>query len=259
MTTGTDLSATIAAPHPILSGSAAFGLQEKHAHVGDGGDVHRAIAIACRALYAEGCMKGIGGHVSARVPNERAYWINPHHLEFDEVSATDIVKISFDGELLEGSVYPSPGVYFHPHVYERRADVNAIVHTHSPYATRLAALQRPLRMMNVQSVYFAGDLNISPDPLEGIAEGLGEANNALLAYHGVLTVGAQLGTAVTLHMTLEEAAAFDLSLGADAVPMSDENVDRVQRVMYGSDYLEKTWDLMVRKHGAAHDAARPAR
>lgn len=253
-------SATVAAPHPILSGSGEFGLQARHKHDDGAIDVRREIAIACNALYDEGCMKGVGGHVSVRVPGERAYWVNPHHLEFGEVTAKDIVKMSFDGgELLEGEIYPSPGVFFHPHVYEARSDVNSIVHTHSPAATRLAALQRPLRMLNVQCVYFAGDLSITSDPLEEIAEGLGEANNALIPYHGVLSVGPALGPAVTLHMTLEEAAAFDLSLGPEAVPMSEADVDRVRRVMLGADYLEKTWDLMRRKHGPTHDAALAAR
>jgi L-fuculose-phosphate aldolase len=249
-------TATVAAPHPILSGSSEFGLARKTHQQAMGSDARREIAIACQALYAEGLMKGVGGHVSVRVPGERAYWINPHDLEFSEIAASDIVKVSFDGcELLEGSKYPSPGAFFHPHIYDARPDVQAIVHTHSPWATRLAILQRRPRMIHVNSVYFDTDLRITNDPLEEIAEGLGDANNALIPYHGVLSVGPDLGTAVTLHMTLEEAAHLDLTLDPDAAPMSPEDVDRVTKVMVGADYLEMTWDLMRRRHGPGVDAA----
>lgn len=250
-------SSDVSSPHPVLSGAGTYGL----ARTGQTRlelapeEVPREIALACRALHAEGCMKGIGGHVSVRAPGEQAYWINPHDLEFSEVGEADIVKMSFSGELLHGSRFPSPGVYFHPDVYERRPEVAAIVHTHSPWTTRLAARRRPPRMVNVVSVYFEGDLAVTSDPLERIAEGLGTASNALIPYHGSVTVGTSLGEAIAMHTTLEEAAHLDLTCGSDVEPMAPEDVERVRKVMLGTDYLEKTWELLRRKAAAELTAA----
>ncbi len=245
-------SSHVSSPHPVLSGAATYGLARiGHANLDlSPEEVPREIALACRALHAEGCMKGIGGHVSVRAPGERAYWINPHDLEFSEVGEADIVKMSFSGELLHGSRYPSPGVYFHPDVYERRPEVTSVVHTHSPWMTRLAALRRSLRMVNVVSVYFEGDLVVTSDPLERIAEGLGTASNALIPYHGSLTVGTSLGETIAMHTTLEEAAHLDLTCDSDVEPMPAEDVERIRQVMVGTDYLEKTWELLRRKAAA---------
>lgn len=205
------------------------------------------IALACRALYDAHCMTGIGGHVSVRADDGTTYWVNCLDKEFSEITEDFVVRMSPAGEVIEGGSGPSPGVYFHPQIYASRPDVHAIIHTHAPWLSKLAALRRPPRMLNVDSVFFHEDCAVTDDPLDRIAEGLGESNNAIIPHHGAVSVAGGLGRAVALHIVFEYAAYLDLWLGDRAESMALEDVVRTQELMERTQKLELTWELLRRK------------
>ena len=88
------------------------------------------VLIACQALGAAGLGDGIGGHVSRRVAGREAFWINAFDRTLNEVTESDIFLVDYEGNVLNGKREISKGFEFHPAIYQKRQEINAIVHTH---------------------------------------------------------------------------------------------------------------------------------
>ncbi len=208
------------------------------------------IVTACRALAANGCDTGIGGHVSLRSEGEEALWINAFDRTLGEVSPNDVMKLDFDGNLLEGNRFVSYGWEFHAGIYGQRHDVNCIVHTHSFWVCALASLARPLKMRHNLCTLFYKDQVMSPDDhFESIGRVIGDSSTVLIPWHGGITVGRSLPRAAALHVTLDQMARLDVTLeGSDAPELPEEARLPLRRLIdEKSGYLEQTWDLMVRQ------------
>ncbi len=212
--------------------------------------MHYDIVTACRALAANGCDTGIGGHVSMRAEGEDALWINAFDRTLGEVSPNDVMKLDFEGNLLEGNRFVSYGWEFHAGIYGQRRDVNSIVHTHSFWVCALASLARPLKMRHNLCTLFYQDQVMSPDDeFESIGPVIGECSTVLIPWHGGITVGSSLPRAAALHVTLDQMARLDVTLeGSDAPELPEEFRLPLRRLIdEKSGYLEQTWDLMVRQ------------
>lgn len=102
------------------------------------------LACACRILAMTGQEAGLAGQISARSDRAGAYWTLRFGLGFDEATPDDFIEVDGDLNTLTGSGMPNPATRFHLWVYEARPDVQSIVHTHSPWASALAAARQPL-------------------------------------------------------------------------------------------------------------------
>ena len=92
---------------------------------------------------------GLAGQLTARGPRDNCYWTLPLGLAFGEATPGSWLLIDNDLKVLEGQGAhgirePNPATRFHLWVYRSRPDVNAIVHTHPPAASALAAAKVPL-------------------------------------------------------------------------------------------------------------------
>jgi L-fuculose-phosphate aldolase len=211
------------------------------------------IVTACQALGLRGCGSVIGGHVSIRVPGERALWINAFDRTLEEVTLDDVLMIDFEGNLIEGNREVSVGHEFHPGIYSVREEVNSIVHTHGMWGTALAALARPLKMRHNLACFFHNDQALSPDDsFASIGPVIGEANTVIIPWHGCITVGTTIGRAAALHATFEDMAKLDVlleSTGAPEIPL--EWRDQLKELVdTRAGYLEQTWELMRRQVSA---------
>ena len=208
------------------------------------------IVTACKALAANGCDTGIGGHVSMRSEGEDALWINAFDRTLGEVGPDDVMKLDFEGRLLEGNRFVSYGWEFHAGIYGQRPDVNSIVHTHSFWVCALASLARPLKMRHNLCTLFYEDQVMSPDDeFESIGAVIGNCSTVLIPWHGGITVDSSLPRAAALHVTLDQMARMDVTLeGSDAPELPEEARLPLRRLIdEKSGYLEQTWDLMVRQ------------
>lgn len=208
------------------------------------------IVTACQALAANGCDTGIGGHVSVRAPGEDALWINAFDRTLGEVGRDDVMKIDFEGNLLEGNRFISPGWEFHAGIYGQRPDVNSIVHTHSFWICALASMARPLKMRHNLCTLFYQDQVMSPDDdFESIGPVIGDCSTVLIPWHGGITVGRSLPRAAALHVTLDGMARLDVTLEPSGAPELPEEARLPMRKLIDevAGYLEQTWDLMVRQ------------
>jgi ribulose-5-phosphate 4-epimerase/fuculose-1-phosphate aldolase len=164
------------------------------------------VATACRILAAQGHEHTVLGHVSARAPGATAMQVKPAGMGLAEVRPEDLLTIGIDGSLLEGTRPVHAEMPIHTGIYQRRPDVNAVVHTHPLHVAALAASAADFRMVNQDSVYFAEGIGFYPSPAlivtaeqgAALAEALGDRRAAVLRNHGLVTVGATVQEAVFL-------------------------------------------------------------
>jgi L-fuculose-phosphate aldolase len=175
-----------------------------------------ALAGACRILAREGHESGLAGQVTARAEHNR-WWTLQFGYGFEEASAERMVLVDEDLKALAGG-RPNPGVRFHIWIYRKRPDVQAIVHTHAPYASALAATGRPLRTIHMDSAMLHGCAHLPDWPGVPVADdegriisgALGDAKCILLANHGLLTTGSSVEEATYLAVFFERAARMQL-------------------------------------------------
>lgn len=179
--------------------------------------MRRALAQACRILAAEGHESGLAGQVTARGEKAGTWWTLGFGTGFDEATPERMVLVDEDlKSLSEGG--PNPGVRFHIWIYRKRADVNAIVHTHAPYASALAATGQPLKTIHMDSAMLHGCAHLAQWPGVPIADdegriisgALGAAKTILLANHGLLATGESVEEAAYLAVFFERAARMQL-------------------------------------------------
>lgn len=224
-----------------------------------GDEIRSQVLEACHALAAYDLGPGIGGHVSVRVPGQERYWVNVLDRCFEEMTREDIVLMDFDGNVVEAQRPISPGIGFHPGIYELRPDVGAIVHTHGYWITAQSAFARPPQAWHNLSTYFEGRTAVAPDDdIASIAPALGGDDIAIvIPWHGAITVGADIGAAAALHVTFDYACRLDATLSdTSAKPMPDDHLRHIQELLGEANYLELTWELMRRKAARARGGER---
>lgn len=168
----------------------------------------RAHLAAALRMFAElDFDEGAAGHLSVRDPYDAdLFWINPDGLPFELATASSVVLVNAAGDVIEGSHGPNrAGQHLHAAVYAARPDVVSAMHAH-PVATKAwSSLRRLLDPINQEVCIFYGchslfDEYMGPfsDESESakIADALGADNIAvILRNHGLLTVGASVGSA----------------------------------------------------------------
>jgi L-fuculose-phosphate aldolase len=177
-----------------------------------------AIARVCRRLYERGLVAGPDGNVSVRL-HDGSIVVTPSGMSKVDVTPDDLVLVDGEGRVLDGKGKPSSELRMHLRIYERRADVSAVVHAHPPTATGFAvageSFMAPvlpeviLQMGEVPIVRYAtpgtADVADSFDPY------LAGHDAFLMANHGATTVGPTLGVAHQRMESLEHAARIVLT------------------------------------------------
>lgn len=174
-----------------------------------------SLAACCHKLYLRGLVSGCGGNVSLRV--EDRVLMTPSGYALDEVRATDIVEVGLDGGVLKGDKKPTSEIMLHLNLYNMRADIKAIVHTHSPAATSFAYLGRPVVPVNPESSMCLSKLPLVPyypygtlELADATASCMGTASACLLEKHGVVACGMTLREAFHVAEIVEETAMMNI-------------------------------------------------
>ncbi len=165
-------------------------------------------------LYDNNLVSGKAGNVSVRIKRDDGdiIAITPTLSSLGDLKEEDIVIIDFDGNCLtEGE--PSSEYNLHLEIYKKRDDVNAIVHTHSPYATGFAFSSKKIKRHEgfgrivtpfLEEVEYAkpGSMDLA----KSAAEGIGSEDVLVLKHHGILAVGDDLKEAYLLAAFIEDTA-----------------------------------------------------
>ena len=198
-------------------------------------DPRTLVIAACRELTRRGLTYGTSGNVSVRC-GARRFFVSPSGMEYEGLQADDIPLMDFDGRWF-GRRRPSSEWRFHRDIFSSRRDVGAIVHTHSPRATALACTGRNIPAFHYMVAVGGGsDIRCAPYHALGTQElstaaltALKDRKACLLANHGVIATGADLGGAVALAGEVENLAlqyGVALALG-DVRILDDAEMSRV--------------------------------
>ena len=179
--------------------------------------VPESLAAACRIIAGEGHESGLAGQVTARAEKPDTWWTLQFGYGFEEATSERMALVDADLKPLAGG-RPNPGVRFHVWIYRKRPDVNAIIHTHAPWASALAATGKPLQIAHMDSAMLFGTAHLPEWPGVPVADdegriistALGGAKSILLANHGLLTAGASVEEATYLAVFFERAARMQL-------------------------------------------------
>lgn len=168
------------------------------------------LAKYARRLAADGLVVGTAGNLSTRV--EEGIAITPSAVPYDELRPELVALVALDGTPLEGD--PSRELPLHLAVY-RETDADAVVHTHSPWATVLACAGNELPAVHYLVAELGGPVRVAPyatpgseDLAEALLEALAGRSAALLASHGAVTVGNSLAQACARAVLLEWLCAL---------------------------------------------------
>lgn len=171
-----------------------------------------AIITAARSLHERQLGTGTAGNVSARIT--QGYLITPTGVDYETLTPAHIVSMDLRGNRAKGDLKPSSEWRFHQDIYIARAEVSAIVHTHSPYATALACTRQDLPAFHYMvagaggaSVRCAEYATYGTQALSDHAlAALSGRRACLLANHGVIALGADVAAALNMAQLVEELA-----------------------------------------------------
>ncbi len=182
-------------------------------------------------------------HVSARVPGpDHHFLINPFGLTFDEITASSLVKVDLDGNLIGENEYGInyAGYVIHSAIHAARDDAHFIAHFHSPDGMAVSAHkegilplnQRALALIPRISYHDYEGVALNLDERERLVSDLGDTKIMLLRNHGTLALGAHVGEAWSNIYQLESACTAQvrtLSIGRENVLIAPEEAQEEVR------------------------------
>ncbi|HUS61332.1 MAG TPA: class II aldolase/adducin family protein [Acidimicrobiales bacterium] len=188
------------------------------------------LAAAFRIFGKLGYDEGAAGHITARDPERLDhFWVNPLAMSFSDVRVKDLLLVNERGDVVEGTWPVNTAAFvIHSHIHAARPDVVAAAHSHSMYGKAWAALRRPLDPITQDACAFYGDHVVFDDytgvVLDGeegkrIATTLGEHKAAILANHGLLTVGRTVDEAAWWFITMDRSCRAQLLAEAAGDPV----------------------------------------
>ncbi len=190
------------------------------------GVLRRQLAAAYRLVDHFGWTELIYGHLTARVPGpEPHFLINPFGLNYDEVTASNLVKIDLDGNNVGESKHPVnyAGFVIHSAVHMAHAARHQVVmHTHTRAGMAVCALKEGLLPISMVSTAFHGKMSyhdyegpsLDLDERGRILESLGENQALMLKNHGLLVTGHSVPEAFLRLYRLERACQIQIDAGA---------------------------------------------
>jgi ribulose-5-phosphate 4-epimerase/fuculose-1-phosphate aldolase len=217
---------------------------------------------ACYRVFAHlGWTELVFNHITLRIPGDPlAYLINPFGLNYEEVTARNLIKIGHDGEPLE----PTPhhvnraGFVIHSAIHGARADAHCVMHTHTTAGMAVACKAGGLEHDDFYGAELFGDvayhafegITVHEDEGPRLVASLGDKHVMVLRNHGMLVCGSDVFNAFRWMWTLQRACevqlAADTLRGAN-VPLTDpvraacaadarafEPRDRLERMMFES-------------------------
>lgn len=186
-------------------------------------DARAQVVEYCHKLERSTLSSGTSGNISVFDGEQKLMAISPGAMDYNSMQPRDVVVMDVDGRVVEGDCRPSSEWSMHLACYRTRADVRAVVHTHSPAATTLAVLGLELPAVHYMiALSGKSSIPLAPYHLYGTAALAEAATDALqggyaclLESHGVLAAGADIHQAWSTAEQVEFCA--DLYLRAKQV------------------------------------------
>lgn len=213
-------------------------------------------ALLCRALHREGYDDHVAGHITV-AQDDGTFLVNPWELAWDEVTASDILRIDDTGAIIDGEWNVTPAIGLHLEVHKRRHDLKVVIHNHPRWGLVWSASGR------VPPIYDQTSGQVESDPVfydeyagtvdgaseaEAAAAALGNGKWAILKNHGVFVVAKDVRQAHLRAITLEHRCRLAWHVEALGVgqPITDPETLKIAQMSddLGFPFL---WEAMARK------------
>ncbi len=219
------------------------------------GELKKKVALGNRIMFHQG-LADYHGHVSARIPGSRKFFIKPVLAPLGEISSSDIILVDIDDymEVCEQNYAkaankravtklknPPRETMIHAAIYAARTDVNSVVHTHQSLATAFSVAGTPILPIYNQAAVFAPETPIFPSPRliytvqdgKEICQTLGDRMAMLLKGHGVIVCGDSLEYATVHAIYLERTAYMQFLASCVGKPtiMPQKDIDYMKENM----------------------------
>ncbi|MBT5267086.1 MAG: class II aldolase/adducin family protein [Rhodospirillaceae bacterium] len=189
-------------------------------------DLRVQLAAAYRLVDYFGWCELIYGHLTARVPGpEHHFLINPYGLNYDEMTASNLVKIDLEGNKVDDTPYDvnEAGFIIHSAIHMTDADDNRVVmHTHTRAGMAVAGTQEGLQQISMNATMFHNEIayhdyegpSLYLDERERLVKSMDGKKALILRNHGLLTVGRTVPEAFQWLYRLERACQVQVDAGA---------------------------------------------
>lgn len=210
----------------------------------------KVVLDAAQQMAQKGLVVGTAGNVSMRLEGTNGrelLAITPNNRYYDSLGVDDILVVDFNGEKVEGELTTSIETMMHIGIYKERRKVNAVMHTHSMFASIFSVIDTELSpILDDQVTYLGGEIKLaeyalagSQELIENVLSALGPRNAVILANHGALCVGRDMREAFTNCEMLEKTAKIYIcALGAGKInPLPAEALE-VEQAYFNYHYGE---------------------
>lgn len=230
------------------------------------------LAACYRLVDLYGMSDLTGTHISARVSREDydedgggegdAFLLNPYGTFFDEMTASCLIKVDIDGNVLSATdnKVNQAGYVIHSAVHAAREDVQCVLHTHtragvgvSAQAGGLLALSQHAMQFHDRIAYHEYEgVAVDLDERERLVEDLGDRKAMILKNHGLLTAGISIADAFWLMFRLEKSCQIQVDAmagGADLTVLSSNVAGSTSQFMEdrGTFLPDLAWPGLLRK------------
>lgn len=200
-------------------------------------------------------------HLSIRSADQNSYYIYPFGLRFEEVGENILLRVNFEGQVLEGSEqeYNPTGYLTHSSVYKTRPDIQSIFHLHTPAITAISVLKDGLLPLSQWALHFYGKVAYHPYHsliLEGeqgtnLVKDLGSHYVMLMQHHGALLCGRTIQEAMFYSYHLEQSCKTQqmiLSMNKEYyIPSKEKCKQAVHDLLnFEKDLGNRDWQAWVR-------------
>jgi ribulose-5-phosphate 4-epimerase/fuculose-1-phosphate aldolase len=230
---------------------------------------HRVQLAACYRIFDHlGWVEMIYNHITLRVPGpEKHFLINPFGLMYREVTASNLVKIDVDGNVVGSSNYPvnPAGFIIHSAIHEALPDAHCVMHTHTTAGMAVASSKEGVTVTNFYGALVAKQLayhdfegiTTEPGEKERLVASMGTKPYVVLRNHGLLVHGRDVAEAFVRMWQLQRACEVQIASRAlgEVITLSDEVCERSHqasmkfnpRVGWGWDVFAAMQRLMDQK------------
>jgi L-fuculose-phosphate aldolase len=172
----------------------------------------RIVCDAGRQLLERGLVEGTWGNCSLRIDENRMA-ITPSGRRYEDLAPDDIVIMNYHTLAVEGDIRPSSEKKLHARIYQTRKKIHAVIHTHQPNASTVAAARRDLPpILDDQAQILGPSVRCAayalPNTKKIVNTTLKALNGrfaALMANHGAITIGRTMEESITAALVLEKA------------------------------------------------------
>jgi len=194
-------------------------------------------------------VSGSSGNISVKI-DENLLAITPSGIAYDKLNFDQVPVIDLNGKIIEGNLKPSIEYQLHTQIYRNFSDVNAVIHTHSIYATVLSVLRIPLPAITETVLMFSKQIPVSEYANAGtnelarnVVHCMKDSRAVLIANHGLVCAAKSLDEAFNMCEAVERSAQVYVSAMSTNMPI----------YVIDEKYAEEAMTFLKKNYGQATD------